>query len=129
VSFLLFPIKCLVVDAEDALFGNPSFAFSLHEFPDAVISDIFQIFNLAHAVPGPVSFIQVFQPIARKLRAVAAEITGTFFAHPESAIQPGPGLVLLRIAATMARIPLPQIGPANPAVHSARGYEIFADRG
>lgn len=39
----------------------PAFLFVLYEFPDTVISNIVQIFNHAHAILCPVSFIKIFQ--------------------------------------------------------------------
>ena len=113
--FVIFP----VVDAEDAFFADPPLALRGNEFADSVLSDKFQIFDLAHAVFCPVTFIEMLEPLAGEFRAVAAEAALALSADAQAAMLSG--LVLLEVNAAEARVFRPQIGFADAAIHSAWG--------
>jgi len=113
------------VDAEDALFRHPSLALGGDEFPDSVLSDKLQVFDLAHAISRAVTLVEVPQPVAGKLRAMAAEFAGAFSADAEAAVNPRFGLVLLGFVAAVARVILTQVRFTDAAVHPARGDEIL----
>ncbi len=117
----------LVVDAEDASFGNPPFALCGHEFLYPLAPDKLEVVNLAHAIPRPVPVIQVPQSLAGKLEAVAAELAGAFVANAQPAVDAGLGLVLLGIVAAAARIVLAQVRFADSAIHPARRNQVLGN--
>jgi hypothetical protein len=78
VRFAPLSIILLVVDAEDAFFGYPSFALSSDKFSYSVLSYKFQIFDLAHAIFRAVASIEILEPFAREFGTVAAELAGAF---------------------------------------------------
>ena len=117
----------LVVDAEGAFFGGPSSAFGGHEFPDAIVPYELQVFELAHAVTRPIPVIEVPQPVAGELRAVATKLAPAFAADPQTAMYPGLGLVQPGVVAAVAGILFPQECFADAAVHPARGDQILGD--
>ncbi len=64
----MLTIKALwLVNAEQlaALGAFPPLFFVFNEFPHAHFFDVLKIINHAHAILGPVPFIQIFQPGAR----------------------------------------------------------------
>ena len=122
-SFVMLP----VVDAEDAFFADPPPALHGDEFPDSVLSDKFQVFHLAHAIFRAVAVIEVPQPVAGKLQAVAAEFAGAFGTDAQSAVDAGLGLVLFGVVASVAGVTLAQVGFTDAAVHPAGGDEVLGD--
>lgn len=70
----LFVVR-LVVDVEDAAWGDPFLALRRHEFRDSVLADIFEVFDLAHAVFRAVPMVQVPEAVAGEVRAVASRIS------------------------------------------------------
>lgn len=114
-SFVIF----LVMDAEDAFGGDPLFALRDHEFPYPFVPDEFEVFDFTHAVFRAVAVIQVPEPLAGKLRAIAAEFSGAFPAEAQAAVRTGP--VLFEISAAAAGVLLPQVRLADAAVHPTRG--------
>jgi hypothetical protein len=50
--------------------ARPAQRFRLHEFPDAIFLDVIKVLQHAHPVPGPVSFVQMFQGSAGHLFAL-----------------------------------------------------------
>jgi hypothetical protein len=110
------------VDTRDAstLRARPPAAFGFEKFPDTVSPDVLQVFNHAHAITGPISFVQVFDPF-----------TGIFCAGeaiPGAALSKGGAILDLAVdagcvlpgvlaAAAGAFRFLTQIRQANPAVH------------
>jgi hypothetical protein len=101
--------------------------FSFQKFCYPIVSDKFNIFDPAHAVPRPVPEIQAPQPVRGKLRAITAEPSVAFVANPQPAVHAGLGPVLPGVVAAMAGVVLVQKGFANHAVHPARGNQILFD--
>jgi hypothetical protein len=105
-----------------ALGASPPRRLRFDKFPYAGFPDIFQIFDHAHAVVGPVSFIQMFQGIAGNLVAFKTvfcitfteKYTGFYFTS-----DPRHGLFGIISSAPGAFVLFPQISHANSAVHSA----------
>ncbi len=122
-------VVVLVVDAENALFADPPVALRGNEFPDSVLSDVFQIFDLAHAVSGAVTLVEVAEPVAGEFGAMATESARSFITDAEAAVDTGFGLVLLGVVAPFAGILFPQVGLADAAIHPARGNEALSNRG
>jgi hypothetical protein len=117
----------LVVDAEDAFFGYPSLALCGHEFSYSFFLNKFQVLDLAHAVFCAVAFIHDPEPVAREFRALATEIAGAFYAGAHLAVGAGHGHVLFSVLAALAGILFAQEGPADAAVHSARGDKVLGN--
>ena len=117
----------LIVDAEDALVTNPFLALRLQEFPDSLVPDALQVFNLAHAVFRAIAVVEVPEAVAGELRAMATEFAASFVANAQAAVDAGFGLVLLGLVAAVARIVFAQERSANPAIHPARGDKIPGD--
>jgi hypothetical protein len=115
------------VDAEDAFFRHPPLALIHQEFPYSLVPYACQVFDLAHAVPRPVSVIEVPQSVTGELRAIATELADAFVANAQSAVHSGFGLVLFGVVAAVARVVLPQERFADAAVHPARGDQIFGE--
>ena len=73
-------VVLLIVGAEGALVTNPSLALRLQEFPDSLVPDALQVFNLAYAVFRAVAMVEVPEAVAGELRAMATELAATFVA-------------------------------------------------
>ncbi len=116
-----------VVVAEEAVGGEPLLAFALDEFADAVLLDVFQVLDLAHAVPRPAALVEVAKPVAGELRAMAAKFVGALLADAEEAADARHPHVLLGLPAAVAGVFLAQVHFADAAVYAARGDEGCCD--
>ncbi|OGS36186.1 MAG: hypothetical protein A2293_01210 [Elusimicrobia bacterium RIFOXYB2_FULL_49_7] len=110
-----------------AVFAYPLFVFLRNKLPYPVLLDKGEVFNHAHAVPGSVAFVQLPEPRARELLADVAKPRAALI--PQSAIHDTalcatPRLACFSAVAPGARILLPQVSKAYPAVHSAWSDEF-----
>ncbi len=124
LSAMIFVIF-FVVDAEDTASGDPTFAFCGHEFSYSVLADKFEIFDFTHSVFCPVACIEVFEPLARELRTMAAEAARAFAADAQAAMRAGS--ILSKANAAEAGVFLTQVCSADAAVHPAWGDEVLGD--
>jgi hypothetical protein len=94
--------------------------------------DILQILDHAHAIAGPVSFVEMLQAIAGKLPALKTEpgVLGLKELAPLN-FAFAAGERFSGIVAPAARAPVfrPQICHADAAIHSARGNQGIFGQG
>lgn len=89
--------------------------------------DEFKVFDHAHAVFGPVPFVEVFQSLTRvnsaRITVFRLQILTVFYA----AMHPCLRFVFIGPTASVAPVFLPLVGQADAAVHSAGGnqYNTF----
>jgi hypothetical protein len=89
-----------------------------------------KIFNHAHAVPGPVTLVQLPQARAGELGTFRTERLGEapfFTAQLDPAGDTIPGLIGIVIIAAQASILLPEIANAETAIHPAGGNHSWMD--
>jgi hypothetical protein len=106
--------------------ASPSYIFVLQKFSHTEFLNIFKIFDHAHIVFGPVSFVQMFQIIAREISAFKTKLCTAFlenFAGLDFTSHAGDRFIGVRCSAAGTFIFLSQISHANAAVHSAGGYK------
>lgn len=112
-----------VMDADDAsaLSARPTARFPAQKLIQTVVSDIFQIIDLAHAVFGAVTRVQLFEPFAGEIMTGVAKGQGALQLHGacfnpaskgRSSVRPRP--------AALASSFFSLICLAQPAVHPAR---------
>ena len=106
--------------------ASPFYILVLYKFPDTVILDIFKVFDHAHIVFGPVSFIQMFQIITGKIFAFKTKLspilleclTGFNFTS-----NTGDRFIDVRYSAAWTFVFHPQMTPANTTVYTAGSYQ------
>ena len=127
LRFALLSIILLVVDAEDAFRGDPLFALGGDKFSYSVPSDKFEVFDFAHAVFCPVTFIQALEPFAGKLRTMAAVLPGALGADAQAAMRAGFWPFFFKVSAAVAGIPWSQVRSTDAAVHPAWCDQVLGD--
>lgn len=100
----------------------PPFFFAFDEMPYAKFSDVLQIFNHAHAIPGSVALIQVVQSGARE--AITTEAVLDFGVHHLlTALDPAHDanfrFEAVVTSATGAWVLISRVCDAEAAIHSA----------
>jgi hypothetical protein len=116
----------LVVDAKNALLGAPALALPDDEFADAVVPDIDQILDFAHAVFFAIAFVQVLELRAGKILATEAELAFALRANPHETSRANLRAILSgNELAAGARVFAPQMRFANPAIHAAGSDETL----
>jgi hypothetical protein len=103
---------------------GPSFSFLLQELFHTGVPNTFQVGDHAHAVFGPVSFVQMFQVFAGKIVTSKTKFYFPFlhhFAVFDFASNNGNCFMGIFCPATGTFIFLPQISHANATVHAAGG--------
>jgi hypothetical protein len=110
---------------------GPPFPFVSQEMSYAELLDVREIFDHAHAVLGPITLIQVVQPVARE--PVAAEaVPGLTAPYVLTGLDPAGGAGLWFDAvvapATGARILISCIRDTEAAVHSTGSNQRRSDR-
>ena len=105
---------------------GPSQFFIPYEFSNTKIPDLSKVFNHAHVVLGSVSLVQMFEIVAGEISTFVTKSSSVFtkdFARLNLASNTGNRLVGICSPAADTVVLLSQIGHANAAVHSARGYK------
>jgi len=85
-----------------------------------------EIFNHAHAIISPVSFVQVIQIVARKifaLETIFSLFIPEVLARLNLTFDPCNRFARIRSPASRARIVFPQVSNTDPAIHPAWGNE------
>jgi hypothetical protein len=100
---------------------SPFYVFILQKFSNTEIPNISKVFDHAHIVFGSISFIQMFQVLAREIITSKTILCFTFLKN--SAIfdftsSNGNGFIGICCPATGAFIFLSQISHANATVHA-----------
>ena len=113
-------------DGAAAVRAGPSRFFIPQECADAVVLDIVEVLDHAHAVFRAVSFVQVLQVVAGIGLALEAVFRSAVL-EDRAGLDPAPGAgdgsMNIRCPAAGAWVSLPPISPAYAAVHSAGSDE------
>ena len=122
-----------VVHADDhpARWTGPALLLGFEEMPYAGLAYALEVFNHAHTVPGSVALIEVVQAGAGEALATEAVLASAFgysFAGLDSACNAGFRFAGVVTPAAGTGLAVPHIGPAEPAVHSARRDQARAKR-
>ncbi len=104
-----------------AMRARPSHFFICHEFSYAIFLNVYKIFDHAHVVFGPVSFIQMFQIAAGKIVTSKTKLSAFLndLAFFDFASNDANGFIGICCPATWTFIFFSQIGHANATVHAA----------
>jgi hypothetical protein len=121
------------VNAEDraALGTGPPFRFRSKEMLQAVFPDILKVVDHAHAIPGAIALIQVFQPGAGKavtIEAVWGLGIGYLLAVLDLAGDAGFRFIAVIAPTAGTRLFISRISAAQAAIHPASGDQLPAHR-
>lgn len=114
-------------DCAAACGTGPSCFFFFKKLSDTVLFNGLEVFNHAHAVPGPVSPVQMVQPVAGEFTALKTIFFVAFLkrlAVFDLAYDTGYRFAGIGTPAAGAFVFIPEIGHADTAVHAAWCYEI-----
>jgi hypothetical protein len=118
-----------IVNAEDltAFRAAPLFFFVSDEMPYAEFSDVIEIADHAHAIPGSIPLIQMVQPGTGE--ALTTEAVLDFSVHDlltvfDSADDAGFRFEPVLTPATGAWVPVSRVCAAEAAIHSAWGDQL-----
>jgi len=124
----IYTLRTVNTEHLPAFWASPPFFFVSDEMPNSESSYLFEIFNHAHVVLGPVPLIQMFQIGAWEAVADEAEL-GFSACHLLAVLDPtnDAGFRFEAIIATAAGawVPISCVRTAAAAVHSAWSDQLY----
>jgi hypothetical protein len=113
------------MDADDmtAVFAGPADVLLFDELPDPPLLYVVQVIQHAHPV-SRVSLVQSLQPGAGVLGASVAVLANEVLAVLDPAVDAMLGLPGIVSPAARTSVFLPQVGNAEPAVHTAGSDQV-----